>query len=626
MNSTLLYMGLVVLFVLIGGVFAAAEMALVSLRDSQAKALAGRSKRGRIVAELNQDPNRFLSAVQVGVTVAGFLSAAFGGATLSGDLAPVLERWGLSQGAASIVALVLVTIAISYLSLVFGELAPKRLALQRAEAIALGLGPMVDRIARFSRPVIWLLSASTDIVVRIAGGDPHAQKEQISDEELRELVNAHDSLGEEERRIVEDVFEAGDRQIREVMIPRTEVDFLDASMPVYKAARLAISQPHSRYPVIRGSADDVIGFVHVRDLLDPEMASRSVRVGELGRPALTLPWTREILAALADMRREGTHLAIVADEYGGTAGIVTMEDLVEELIGDIRDEYDADEVETLRHRGGDVEVDGLLNLDDFEDETGLELPDGPYETVAGFIMAQLGRLPVVNDEVNFAGRRIVVRETDGRRVGRVLVTMTPAGPAGLTGLGGLSGDDSGVEAAEGSESSEPPAAKGSPEGTAPSQAWLPAERLGQRRGLESGIAPGIRRTIRAGSRSDEPETSPTSWTRTPSLPCAWCPPAFSLLSLPSRPGWSGCDAPTAGIGEAAFSLLDDLGAGAGAADWIRTAETLSMRMTACSCSSLRSTTPCPSTAITWPASHCPSTSTCTPTLLACARFSAVPIV
>ncbi len=422
MNGTLASVGLVVLFVLIGGVFAAAEIALVSLRDSQARNLASRGKRGRIVAELNQDPNRFLAAVQVGVTLAGFLSAAFGGATLSKDLEPVLADAGLPGSVAGPAALVLVTVAISYLSLVLGELVPKRLGLQRAEAFAMALGPMVDRISRFSRPVIWLLSKSTDLVVRLLGGDPNAQREQMSGEELRELVNTHETLSEEERQIVEDVFEAGDRHIREVMVPRTEVDFLDADMPVYKAAREALTMPHSRYPVIEGSADDVIGFVHVRDLLDPDMATRSVRVGDLARDTLVLPWTRPILAALSDMRREGTHLAIVADEYGGTAGIVTMEDLVEELVGDIRDEYDVDEAETTRHRGGDVEVDGLLNLDDFEDETGLELPEGPYETVAGFIMATLGRVPLVGDVVEYDHRKISVTDVDGRRVSRVHVT------------------------------------------------------------------------------------------------------------------------------------------------------------------------------------------------------------
>ncbi|HET7386256.1 MAG TPA: hemolysin family protein [Nocardioidaceae bacterium] len=424
-GSTLGDIGLVVLFVLIGGVFAGAEMSLVSLRESQTRSLAARSKRGRIVADLNSDPNRFLASVQVGVTLAGFLSAAFGGATLSGKLAPKLVGVGVPEGISEPLALVLVTIAISYLSLVLGELAPKRIALQRAEGVALLVAPLIDRISRVSRPVIWLLSVSTNAVVRLVGGDPAARREQITDEELREMVFTHETLGEEERRIVEDVFEAGDRQIREVMIPRTEVDFLDATTPVYQAAKQALSQPHSRYPVIRGSADDVIGFVHVRDLLDPQMAGRSIRVAELSRQTLVLPWTRPILAALADMRREGTHLAIVADEYGGTAGIVSMEDLVEELIGDIKDEYDVDEAETTHHGSGDVEVDGLLNLDDFKDETGIELPEGPYETVAGYLMAQLGRVPHEGDAVDYERYRIVVRDVENRRVGRVLVTALP---------------------------------------------------------------------------------------------------------------------------------------------------------------------------------------------------------
>ena len=427
MSDTLLNIGLVVVFVLVGGVFAAAEIALISLRDGQARALSTRGKRGRVVAELNEDPNRFLASVQVGVTVAGFLSAAFGGATLARDLAPALEDLNVPAGVAGPAALVLVTVVISYLSLVLGELAPKRIALQRAESFALYLGPMIDRVSRASRPVIWLLSKSTNAVVRLVGGDPDAQREQMSSEELRDLVSQHHTLGEEERRIVEDVLEAGDRQIREVMIPRTEADFLDASTPVYRAVTHALSKPHSRYPVIRGSVDDVIGFVHVRDLLDPEMSGRSVRVGELARETLTLPWTRHLLPALTDMRREGTHLAIVADEYGGTAGIVTMEDLVEELVGDIKDEYDAEEGTTTRH-GADIEVDGLLNLDDFEDETGVELPEGPYETVGGFIIARLGRLPEVGDRTDFDSHRIVVREVDGRRISRVLVSTLASDP------------------------------------------------------------------------------------------------------------------------------------------------------------------------------------------------------
>ena len=424
MDSVWLNSALIVFFVILGGFFAAAEIALVSLRDSQIRSLAQRGKRGMTVARVAANPNRFLSAVQVGVTLMGFLSAAFGGATIAAELAPVFESW-VSPAVSEVVALVAVTLVISYVSIVLGELVAKRLALQRAEVTALLLAPAVDHIATALRPFIWLLGRSTDVVLRLLGGDPAAQREQMSDQELRELVSSHETLSPEERRIVEEVFEAVDRQIREVMIPRTEVDFIDESMPVAKAAALATERPHSRYPVIRGSSDDIVGFLHVRDLFQP--GQDSVHVGDLVRDTLMLPGTREVLPALADMRRDGVHLAIVVDEYGGTAGIVTMEDLLEELIGDIRDEFDKHEPHTRRLGGGEVEVDGLLNLEDFEDETGLELPEGPYETVAGYITSCLGRLPAAGDECTVDGRLLAVVEMDGRRIGRVRVRTQGAG-------------------------------------------------------------------------------------------------------------------------------------------------------------------------------------------------------
>ena len=214
------------------------------------------------------------------------------------------------------------------------------------------------------------------------------------------------------------------------MVPRTEVDFLDASTPVYKAAREALSRPHSRYPVIRGAVDDVVGFVHVRDLFNPAVSGRSVRVGDLVRDVLLLPGTKRVLPALTEMRRGGSHLAIVVDEYGGTAGIVTLEDLVEELVGDIRDEYDVMEAPATRRLiGGELEVDGLLNLDDFAEETGLELPEGPYETVAGYLVSALGHIPAVGESVERDGHRLVVAELDGRRVSRVRVKLIAARPA-----------------------------------------------------------------------------------------------------------------------------------------------------------------------------------------------------
>jgi putative hemolysin len=420
-QQVLANIGLVLLFVLVGGVFAAAELALVSLRESQLTQIAQRGKRGRRVAELARNPNRFLSAVQIGVTVAGFFSAAFGATTLADDLSPVLIDWGLSEGVAETVALIVITLLIAYLSLVLSELAPKRIALQRAEGVAAVVTPPLDRFATVMRPVIWFLSKSTDLVVRLVGGDPSAGREEISEEELRDLLSGHEALSEEERRIVEDVFAAGDRQVREVMRPRTEVDFLDASTPVYRAVKTVSEMPHSRYPVVRGSVDDVAGFVHVRDLFAPDIANRSVRVGEIAREVVLLPTTKRVLPALSEMRRAGGHIAIVVDEYGGTAGIVTLEDLVEELIGDIRDEYDLAEEAPTRSLEGEMEVDGLLNIEDFAEQTGVELPDGPYETVAGYLVASLGRLPRLGDSVEVDGHRLEVLALDGRRASRLVV-------------------------------------------------------------------------------------------------------------------------------------------------------------------------------------------------------------
>jgi putative hemolysin len=427
MTDVLANIGLALLFVMIGGVFAAAEMALVSLREGQVKSLAQKGKRGARVARLAGDPNLFLSAVQIGVTLSGFLASAFAGATLAEDLGPVLAELGVPGP--NTVALVLITIMVSYVSIVLGELAAKRLALQNAEAFAVGLGPLVDRVAKVSRPVIWFLAKSTNIVVRLLGGDPRADREQMSEEELRELVTGHETLGETERAIVEDVFEAGERHLREVMLPRTDVDFLDANTPIHRTVKLVTERPHSRYPVARGSADDVVGYVHVRDLLNPEIAGRGARVGDLVRDVLYLPGTKRVLAALSEMRSAGHHLAIVLDEYGGTAGIVTLEDLVEELVGDIRDEYDAeDDASARRLISGEVEVDGRINLGDFSDEAGFELPDGPYETVAGFVIAQLGHLPLAGETVELDGNRFTVTELDGRRVSKV--RFTPAGGGG----------------------------------------------------------------------------------------------------------------------------------------------------------------------------------------------------
>jgi len=420
MNEVVLSIAITLAFVLVGGVFSASEIAMVSLRESQVKALAEKNKRGAAVARLVADSNRFLAAVQIGVTLAGFFSASFGGSALSGPLAAALVGWGVGPGIAPTVALVAVTLVISYFSLVLGELVPKRLGLQSPEGLALVVGRPLEVVAKLSRPVIWLLSASTNLVMRLVGSDPSAEREGITDEELRGMVAAHESLSADERKLIDDVFSAGERQVREVLIPRTEVGFLDASMPVREALEATRQRPHSRYPVIRDSTDDVVGFVHVRDLM-AESERPGARVGQVSRPVKMLPGGKRVVPALSEMRREGHHIAVVVDEYGGTAGIVTLEDLIEELIGDIRDEYDVEESDARRLGSGEMILEGLTNLSDFAEETGVELPEGPYETVAGYVMAALGHLPEVGESVQVDGHTLTVLERDGRRVSRVLL-------------------------------------------------------------------------------------------------------------------------------------------------------------------------------------------------------------
>jgi putative hemolysin len=266
------------------------------------------------------------------------------------------------------------------------------------------------------------------------GLDPRAGGEEVSEEELRDMVSTHGELGSEERRVLTDVFGAANRQLGSVMIPRTEVSFLDADTPLADAARDVLDKPHSRYPVIGRTVDDVVGVVHVRDLLttalladaaveDTSVGNTSVEntvprtVGDIARPVPMLPGSKPVLAALTEMRANRTHLAVVVDEYGGTDGIVTMEDILEELVGDIEDEYDP-----AAAAGADsTEFDGLLHREELADATGILLPEGPYETLAGFVQTELGRVPSAGDTLEAHGHRFTVVEMDGRRVARVRI-------------------------------------------------------------------------------------------------------------------------------------------------------------------------------------------------------------
>jgi putative hemolysin len=440
-NNLGVEIALVLALIFIGAAFTSAEIALVSLRESQVKQLAAtRGKRGQRLAHLVSDPNRFLAAVQIGVTVTTMLSSAFGAATIAGRVSGGLVALGMAEGLADTLALIGITLLLAFVSLVLGELAPKRLGLQRGESIALIASGPLTMLATAFRPVVWLLGKCTNGAVRILGGDPHAKGDAISEEELQGLVAAHEALSSMERRVISDVFAAEDTLVREVMVPRPEVEFLPASMTLSRAARHTSGLTHSRFPVIGRDADEVVGVAHITDILtSTHPLGRAATVGDVAGPVTVLPGTKNVLDAMHEMRSAGQYLAVVVDEYGGTDGIVTIEDLVEEIVGEMRSEDD-EPAGWHPHRTGHLaEVDGRVNLDDFEEQTGIALEPGPYDTAAGFLMAKLGRVPHEGDAVEVADTGATGWDATGRGPfpgdgsdkgdgGSDTATAEPAGP------------------------------------------------------------------------------------------------------------------------------------------------------------------------------------------------------
>ena len=413
---------LIFIFLLLGSVFAGTELALVSLRGSQIDQMEQEDARGKRVAQIARDPNTFLSTVQIGVTLSGFLSASFGESSISPYIVPIVESWGVPTSVAAPLTTIVLTLIISYCSIVISELVPKRIAMQRNEQIARAVVPAIHVFAKVCKPIIWLIGKNTNIIVRMLGFDPNETDSEVSDEELRVLVNTNTNLSKDERMILDDVFDASETIVAEVMRPRADVVFLDGAMPIEEAAAYVREMPYSRYPVTGKDFDDVLGFVHVRDLLDirdPEAKT----VADVTREGISLPGTSKLLPSLELLRKRGIHLAVVIDEYGGTDGIVTLEDMTEELVGDIRDEYDLPEekggerTERTAFVNGVATIEGGMTIEDFADLTGIELEDGPYETVAGYFLAHTGKMGEVGDVLSSDdGYDMTVTKVDGRRI------------------------------------------------------------------------------------------------------------------------------------------------------------------------------------------------------------------
>lgn len=407
---------LVVVLLLINGVLAGSEIALISLREGQITRLESGSPTGRRLAELARDPNRFLATIQIGITLSGFLASATAAVTLAEPLIPLLEFAG---NAARPLAIVLVTMVLSFVTLVVGELAPKRLALQRAEPWAMFVATPLHWASVISRPLVWLLGKSSDFVVELLGGESEHTREEIAVEELRDMIIAHRGLSEDHQEVLIGAFEVADRTLRQVVVPRSEVIVIDSEDEVAVALERLLDGGHSRAPVApRRELDDVLGIAHLTDLVkaDPNAAVTAV----ISEPVV-LPETLPVLIGLRRLQIERQQMALVVDEYGGVEGIVTVEDLIEELVGEIYDETDLDLVSVRRRNDGSLVVPGGFPVHDLID-LGIEVHERDQTTVAGLVLSRLARLPrTVGDTVDIGDWTFEVTGVSGRRITEVSI-------------------------------------------------------------------------------------------------------------------------------------------------------------------------------------------------------------
>ncbi|MGH9210844.1 MAG: hemolysin family protein [Acidimicrobiales bacterium] len=418
--------GLVVVLVLLNAAFAGSELALVSLREGQLRRLEQRSSTGAVLARLAREPNRFMATIQVGITLAGFLASASAAVSLSEPLEERLDGalGGMSRGA----SIVLVTLVLSYFTLVLGELVPKRIAMQRAERWGLVVARPLSAISQMTRPVVWLLSRSTDIAVRLLGGDPNRGREPVTEEELRDLVASHRNFSPQQRMIIEGAFEISQRTLHEVLRPRPDVFVVDAAAPCGEAQAALAASGHSRAPVVTtGSLDDVIGIVHLRDLLSSEAGCTA---GAQSTPATIFPESLGALDALRQMQVTRVQMAVVVNEHGGAEGIITVEDLIEELVGEIYDETDRDVLMVRREPDGSMVLPGRFPAHDLPD-LGIEVPEGQYATVAGFLLWQLQRIPDRPGDVVDVGQwRMTITAVDDRAITEIRVSRASSADAG----------------------------------------------------------------------------------------------------------------------------------------------------------------------------------------------------
>ena len=408
----------VLLLVLGNAYFVAAEYSLVTARRSRLAELADAgSRRARLAVRLLDDPVRFIATSQLGVTAFSILIGAVGEPLIAEIFDPYL-----ATGISFAIAILIVT----YLHVVIGELVPKSLALATREKLVLWLVVPLEGFYLATKPIIWTMQKSADAIVRLFGVDPSdPAASSHTEHEIRMLVAQAPEIEEAEQELIYKAFDFADKEVSEIMVPRPEVVAISVDMPPDEALAAVIDSPFTRYPVFRGTIDEIIGILHVRDLFKALYGTgiENVRIEEIVRPAHIVPETKDLAALLTEFRRANQHMAIVVDEYGEMEGIVTLEDLLEEIVGEIEDEFDLPDESVEQVDDDTIRIDGTFPIDDFNERFHSDLPDEDYHTVAGFVFGLLGRQPEVGDDISHNGMRFDVLEVDGSRINKIAVTF-----------------------------------------------------------------------------------------------------------------------------------------------------------------------------------------------------------
>jgi putative hemolysin len=419
---------LVLVLLIANGVFSGSEIAVVSSRKVRLEQLADRGNRkARKALKLANSPNDFLSTVQVGITLIGILSGALGGATIAQRLKPYFDQVPALRSSSELLSLALVVTVITYLSLVIGELVPKRIALSNPEAIACQVAGPMRFLSRVTAPLVHILSGSTDGMLRLLGVKA-SEEPEITEEEIKALIRQGTESGmfeEAEHEMVQRVFRLGDRPIRSMMTPRTEIAWLDLEEPLEASLKEVLESTHSRFPVARGNLDNCVGTIRIRTLLTAVVESEPVDLESMMQPPLFVGESMRALTVLEQFRETGVHIALVTDEFGGIEGLLTLNDLMEAIVGDLPSAEDQEEPLVVEREDGSWLLDGSLDIGDFKTLVDRdELPDevsGGYHTIGGFVMHHLGRIPMAGEHFRWDGLSFEVMDMDGKRVDKILV-------------------------------------------------------------------------------------------------------------------------------------------------------------------------------------------------------------